>query len=300
MKILCIFNPKAGGGKANKQLDKLRSLFIKYHIDADIKISQHKHHATEIIKEIELSAYEALIAAGGDGTFYDVVNGYMFHPRPYDLPLGIIPIGTGNSLSKDVSSQHTDLEHFVSIIANKHSIPMDLGKAVTGEKTLYFANILGFGLSTDVTLTAAKYKFFGNMAYTIGVLINTIKLKSYKLNMILDGKSYDLDNTFVTICNSKYAGSDYLMAPKASISDGKLDVIIVDKIGRIELLQTFSKIFDGSYIQNPHVQYIQASEMRFEAQNEKITSPDGELCGKLPVEITCDKHAIRLLVDENL
>ncbi len=297
MKILCIYNPQAGGGTAAKQLTYVQSLFDKYKIDYDLEMSQHPHHATEIIKDTNLSHYDALIAAGGDGTFYDVLNGYMQHPNRKSIPLGIIPVGTGNSLSRDVSKHIENLESFVRIIAGNNTIDLDIGKATTTDKEIYFANILGFGFSTDVTLTASKYKFFGKMAYHIGVLINTIRLKSYKLNMIVDGKQHKVDNTFVTISNSKYAGSGYLMAPKASISDGKLDVIIVDKIKRLELLQTFAKIFDGSYIQNKHVTYLQASKMRFEAENEKIVSPDGEICGSLPVDIECITGRVKLLAE---
>jgi YegS/Rv2252/BmrU family lipid kinase len=287
MLALCIYNPKAGGGKAGRQLDKVKNLFKKYKINVDIILSEYPHHASEILKNIkDLSKYDTLIAAGGDGTFFDVLNAYMKHKQNHSLNFGIIPIGTGNSLARDITNHINDFEFFFEIIANQKIKKFDIGKIQSNEKTIYFANMMGFGFTTDVTLTASKLKIFGSFAYTLGVLYNTIKLKTYPLKMIIDGKEYDLENTFITVSNSKYTGGNYLIAPKAIVDDGKIDIIIVNKMGRINLLKTFPKIFDGSYINSPFVDYVQAKNVRFESKDEKIFSPDGEICGKLPISIS--------------
>jgi YegS/Rv2252/BmrU family lipid kinase len=299
MKIVCIYNPKAGGGSAKKQLPKIKDLFNRYNIDAEIIFSKYPHNATEIIKELDLSKYEALVAAGGDGSFFDIVNGYMKHRNGIEIPLGIIPVGTGNSLSRDITDNLDDFENFIKIIAQKNTKKFDIGRVDTKSKTFYFANMMGFGFTTDVTLTASKLKMFGSFAYTLGVLYNTIKLKTYPLKMTIDDKEYDLENTFITVSNSKYTGGNYLIAPKAVVDDGKIDVIIVNKIGRINLLKTFPKIFDGSYINSPFVDYIQAEKVKFEAIHEKIVSPDGEICGELPIKIETISKAINILIDKD-
>ena len=299
MKILCIYNPKAGGGSAQKQLPKIKELFTKHHINAEIILTKYPHNATEIIENLDLSKYDALVAAGGDGSFFDVVNGYMKYGKNVDIPLGIIPVGTGNSLSRDITNNLDRIENFIKIIAQNHTKQFDLGKVTNKNKTFYFANMMGFGFTTDVTLTASKLKIFGSFAYTLGVLFNTIKLKTYPLKMTINNQVHELDNTFITVSNSKYTGGNYLIAPKAIVDDGKIDVIIVNKISRIELLKTFPKIFDGSYIRSPHVDYIQTNKVKFEAVHEKIVSPDGEICGELPIEIETIPKAIKILVDKD-
>ncbi|MCF6241308.1 MAG: hypothetical protein L3J74_08190, partial [Bacteroidales bacterium] len=91
---------------------------------------------------------------------------------------------------------------------------------------------------------------------------------------------------------------DYLIAPKAEINDGKLDLIIVNKLSRLNLLKTFPKTFNGTHIETPFVQYIQASNIRFEINKQMQLSPDGELCCKLPAEIFCEPEAVSIFAGQ--
>jgi diacylglycerol kinase (ATP) len=104
----------------------------------------------------------------------------------------------------------------------------------------------------------------------------------------------NMDNVFVIISNSKYTGGDYLIAPRAKIDDGKLDLIILNKLSRINLLKTFPKIFDGSHVDTQFVDYIQAKTIKLETNVPKILSPDGEVCGEFPAEVSCISGAIDL------
>jgi len=298
LKALCIYNPNAGSGKAGKQLPLIKELLQKYQIDTEFRFTQYAHHGTKLVQETDLSAYDALIIAGGDGSFFDVLNAYMH--KPVKIPIGIIPVGTGNSLSKDISKRHDNLENFVKIIAEGHQKYFDVGKVSTNDKTFYFGNMTGFGFTTDVTLTGIKFKFLGDFAYTLGVILNTIKLKTYPLQMLIEGQTYNLQNTFVTVSNSRYAGGKMMVAPKAEIDDGLLDIVVVNKVSRLQLLKTFPKIFDGSYVQSEFVNYYQAPEVAFTTNHQKIVSPDGEIMGTLPVKISILPKAIKIFVDKSI
>jgi YegS/Rv2252/BmrU family lipid kinase len=298
LKALCIYNPQAGNGKAAKQLDYVKSLFDKYDIQADIKLTEYPHHGKKLIEESDLSQYDALLVAGGDGSFFDTVNAYM--KQSHQIPVGLIPVGTGNSLSKDINLNIKNLESYVETIHIGQIKHFDLGEVQTNNHQFYFANMMGFGFTTDVTLTGIKYKFLGDFAYTLGVLLNVLRLKSYPLKMVLNNQTYDLDNTYVTVSISKYAGGTMKVAPQAVVNDGLMDVVVVNKVSRFKLLKTFPKIFNGSYIKSPFVYYYQTDQIQFSSKHQKIVSPDGEIMGELPVAIKIKSKALPIFVSKEL
>jgi len=294
MKILCIYNPQAGGGNSKNYLEEIKQLFIKHSIDAEIVFTEHPRHSIEIVENANLLEYQGLVIAGGDGSFFNMLNGYMKKPDSERIPLGILPVGTGNSLSRDILGEEGIIEDFVKLIKDGKTKSFDIAEVKSEKETFYYANMMGFGFINDVIETAAKFKMFKKFAYTIGVLYNTIKLNTFDLKMTVDGEELNLDNVFVVISNSKYTGGNYLIAPKAKLNDGKLDLIILNRLSRINLLQTFPKIFDGSHLNSKFVGYMQAKTIKLEAKIPKSLSPDGEIYGDFPVEISCISGAVEI------
>ena len=240
MKIICIYNPQAGGGKSRKHIGEIKALFNEFSIDADIIFTEHANHSAEIVAEADLNNYSGLVVAGGDGTFFNVLNAYM--KKEDKIPLGILPVGTGNSLSRDILEPDSKLRDFVNLIKEGKTKRMDIAEVVSNDKTFYFANMMGFGFITDVSATAAKLKMFKEFSYTLGVLYNTIRLNTFDLTITIDGKEETWDNVFVIVSSSKYTGGNYLIAPRAEIDDGKLDLIILNRLSRLNLLKIFPKI----------------------------------------------------------
>jgi len=293
-KYLCIYNPQAGGGKSKSYLSEIQSLFNKYKLDVDIVFTEYPRHSHKIIKETDLSGYEGILVAGGDGSFYNVLNGYMALENAPKISFGILPVGSGNSLSRDLIDGAAPIEEFVKLIKVGNTRAFDIAQVKMENETFYYANMMGFGFITDVNGTASKLKALKAQAYTLGVLYQTIKLNTFDLKITVDGEVMNMDNVFVIISNSKYTGGDYLIAPRAKIDDGKLDLIILNKLSRLNLLKTFPKIFDGSHVDTPFVDYIQAKTIKLETNVPKILSPDGEVYGKFPAEVTCIPKAIDL------
>ena len=293
-KYLCIYNPQAGGGKSKNYLEEIKSLFVKYELEVDIIFTEYPRHSHKIIKEADLSLYAGILIAGGDGSFYNVLNGYMALTNPPKLPFGILPVGSGNSLSRDLIDGGASIEEFIKLIKEGNTKAFDIAQVKMEKETFYYANMMGFGFITDVNGTASKLKALKAHAYTLGVLYQTIKLNTFDLKMTVDGEVMNMDNVFVIISNSKYTGGDYLIAPRAKIDDGKLDLIILNRLSRVNLLKTFPKIFDGSHVDTPFVDYIQAKTIKLETNVPKILSPDGEVCGEFPAEVSCMPGAIDL------
>ena len=297
MKTLVIYNKKAGGGKAALHIKEIKAAFIKYKIDVEIKFTEYVEHAIKLIREINLEKYTSIITVGGDGTFYESLNGYFQNKNKTDINFGVLPIGTGNSLSRDIYNEEYTLDEYVNIISKSKTKPFDIAKLNTENKEIYFANTLGFGFTSDVVVTASKFKLFGKFAYTIGVLFRTLLLSTYKMKLTADDKTFEMQNVLVAISNSRFTGGDYLMAPNAKIDDGKLDIIILNKLSRINLLKTFTKIFSGEHVNTKFVETMQAKKITIETSKQKILSPDGELFGKTPFSVECIKGAINIITD---
>ncbi len=102
MNALVIFNKKAGGGKASGYVEEIKDLFLKNSVNANMKFTEYQEHAIKLVAEANLSDIDAIITVGGDGTFHECLNGYFQNENKRDIPLGILPFGTGNSLTRDI------------------------------------------------------------------------------------------------------------------------------------------------------------------------------------------------------
>ncbi|RLC55764.1 MAG: hypothetical protein DRH89_07015 [Candidatus Cloacimonadota bacterium] len=294
MKILLVYNPFAGHGRAKKILPEVEAEFTKHNIEFDLQLTDYPEHATEIIKEAKFKTYDAIIAAGGDGTLFEVINGYYMNSARKKPPLGILPIGTGNAVARDLELHVSKWKEAIEIIAQMKPRKVDVGKFTSHGQSYYFLNILGLGFVADVTKTAKGLKALGNISYSLGVLYQMLKLKSFKLKIELDGKLLERDNTFVEVSNTTYT-SNFYMAPKAKIDDGLLDITLLNKLSRIGLLKAFPKVFTGEHVNLPVVETFTAKHIKITTDPPKVLTPDGELIGITPVEIECLHHGIEVL-----
>jgi len=293
LKILLIYNPYAGHKRAGKLLPEVKAEFTKYGIDFDLCLTDYPGHGVEIVANADFTNYEGLVAAGGDGTIFEVINGYYKNKSTRRLPLAILPVGTGNAFARDLNLHVDRWKVAIKIISEDRTKGVDVGYFKTHDQEYYFLNILGVGFVADVTQTAHKLKIFGNISYTIGVLYRTIFLKPDKMKIYLDDHLIEASCTFIEVSNTRYT-SNFLMAPNAKIDDGLFDLTNAKQFGRLKLLQSFPKIFTGEHIHLEEVQTFQAKKIKIECETTKVLTPDGELVGITPVEIKCLPRAIEV------
>ncbi len=271
---------------------------VKYAESSGLKITVHqtsgRGDGLRFLSQVNLSSYDGIIAVGGDGTLFETVNGWFLNASEKKPPIGILPVGTGNSVSIDLGLPAFDYKTALDIIRQGKTQKTDVGKFESENQTRYFINILGLGFITDVGLTAAKYKKFGRNAYTLAVLEELLTLKGIPLRLTIDGKKLDRSCIFVEVSNSRYTGADFMMAPGAVLNDGLLDITILNKVGRLRLLQYFPSLFKGKHILKPEVETIQARKITIESEIPKLLAPDGEHLGTTPVSIECLPQAVEL------
>lgn len=293
MKVLLVYNAYAGHGRAGKMLPQVEAALVEQGIEFDLQLTSYPGHGIEIVRGADLGQFDGLLAAGGDGTLFEVINGYYQNPSERKIPIGILPVGTGNAFARDLELTNENWKEAIKIIAARKTRKLDVGKYHTHGQDYYYLNILGLGFVADVTEIAHKLKLFGNFSYTLGVLYRTLFLSSDLLSLEIDGQKMERDCTFVEISNTRYT-ANFLMAPNARIDDGLLDVTLAKKLGRRRLLQSFPKIFTGEHIFMPEIETYQAKSIKIYSEKPKVLSPDGELIGITPVEIECLEKAVEV------
>jgi len=294
MKILLVYNNFAGNGRAKRLLPQVEGLLNKYNIEFDLALTDYPEHGIEIVGNADFSQYDGIVAAGGDGTLFEVINGYFKNSSEKGIPIGVLPVGTGNAFAHDLELDNTQIEDAIEIISKQKLRKVDVGKFVTHGQDYYFLNIIGAGFVVDANKTAQHFKFLGDFSYQIGVLYRILVLKFTKLKLEIDGKKIETKSTFIEISNTRYTGGDFLMAPTAKIDDGLLDVTLVKKISRLRLLKGLVKIKTGEHIHLDEIDTFKAKHIKIESEKPLVLTPDGELLGITPVEITCLKHAIEV------
>lgn len=291
--MLLVANPRAGHGKAGHRLVDFQNLCSSRGIKLATRLTGRCGHATEIVAAEDLDSFNGVIAWGGDGTVFEAVNGMFQNPAGPVVPLGVVPTGTGNSFARDLNLERGDLESALDPIAAGRTRRVDVGRFRTEDSEHYYLNILGLGFVSDVTATAARLKIFGNASYTMGVILRTLFLDTFHLELEIDGTSIEREATFLEISNSRYT-ADFLMAPRAQIDDGLLDITLLGKISRRRLLRLFPTVFRGEHTQYPEVETFTARSIRVITGQPKVLSPDGELVGTSPTEVTCLHEALEV------
>ena len=298
-KLLLIFNPNAGSGRAKNYLALIEAYFNTKEVDCQITHTTHTGHAQSLLESTDLSQFSGVIAAGGDGTLFEVVNGLMSHKAEDRVPMGVIPVGTGNAFARELGLLPTDWQAGIDIICKQQIQAIDLGHAQMKNGAFYFINITGMGFVVDAGRTTMKIKQLGKSAYTLATLWETAKLKKHPIKLTLTDENdqvevIDEDLVFVEVANSRYTGTSFLIAPEAKINDGLLDVIILKKISRLKILRLFPTIYSGKHINYKEVECRQVKAITIETQHPMPLMPDGEFIGETPVTVSCIKHALNL------
>ena len=292
MTIALIANPCAGGGKGARIIPWVEDTLRGSGIDYRIFITQHHGHAMEIAGRLAGAPYDGFVSVGGDGTNFHLLNGLLKNSAPPSLPpIGIVPVGSGNSFALDLGIRSS--EAGLRALIRGRTRPVDVCCFSQNGEPWYFVNLTGFGFVTDVAATAHQLKRWGDFSYVLGVVYRLMGLHFHHLQLTLDGRRIGGDNCFVEFCNSRYTGGRMLMAPQARIDDGWFDVVVVGPLSRLSLVTTFPKIFKGTHGENPAVRIYRARTAEVFTDPPKTLLPDGEIFGSTPTRITIHPQRVR-------
>ena len=292
MNISLIVNPNAGKKRGLDAAGLASSLLHETGIGVETFISQKPGGTLEIAKDIDLDETDGVLAVGGDGTLFEIINGLLSQRGSLDIPIGQIPVGTGNSFIKDLGI--ATVEESVQHVIRGSSREIDLGLFTSGDESWYFVNLLGAGFVSDVAYKAKQFKAFGALGYVAGVMEALKNLRAVPSKITIDGTTFSRNMQFIEICNSRYTGGAMMMAPGAAIDDGLLDIVLLNRITRRRLLYLFPSLFKGTHVDAEEVEVIQGKRITVETEIPLPLTPDGETFGTTPISVEVVPKKIRM------
>jgi YegS/Rv2252/BmrU family lipid kinase len=295
LKPLLIYNPIADHGKAEKILPNVQEIFKTHQFEYDLMLTEYPGHALELAKQQTESGRSLIIAAGGDGTMNEVINGLMrAETNGLHKPiLGVLPVGRGNDFAfgMDITK---DLDKAIQAVVAGKTKKIDIGIVTGGDypQGRYFGNGVGLGFDTVVGFEAAKVKWVhGAASYLIG-LVRTIFLyhTAPTYEIILDGETITQPSLLVSIMNGKRMGGSFHMAPKGDPGDGLFNLCMASHVPQFKILPLATKFISGTQEGHPAIRMPQSSKVIVHAITGSIPAhADGEticVAGKeLTVEI---------------
>ena len=295
MKFILTVNPHGGTKKGPQILKKVKPIFEASGTDLFIIETTFAGHAKELANQLDLTEYDGFIGIGGDGTLHEIINGMLSRPDGKKIPIGIIPGGSGNSYMHDLKLTNP-LKAAKAIIQGNTKF-LDTAQVEVNHVIKYANNMIGWGLVTDVGNKAEHFRWMGTNRYTILSVMEVFRHKSRSAALIMDDKKIEDEFTFIIACNSMHVGKGMKMAPKARLDDGLIDLIVIRAgASRTRLLQVLPKLFDGSHINEPEVEYIQTSKFSLIPETDEILNIDGEIMGSTPIKVKMIPNAFEMFV----
>ena len=286
---LAIVNPAAGGGRLRKLLGPAVERLRSSGVAVEVAETKSAGDATRIAREAYRTGQRRFIAAGGDGTSYEVVNGLFPEALEGERPtLGFLPLGTGNSFLRDFSERGA--EHAIESLIAEKSQRCDVLRLRHRAGVLHYINLLSLGFPADVaTLRARRFSAHGELGYIISIFLGLARLDRRPFPVRVD-KETEFDRRrclFLTFNNSKFTGGTMMIAPKAEVNSGMIEYVRWGPIGRLGLIRNLPTLYDGTHITHPLAERKAVKHVEFELDAPVDVMVDGEVltlhCEKVDV-----------------
>ena len=287
-RLALIVKPVAGGGRPARALPAVQAALRDFGLEQRFEYTKSLAHARELAVEAA-AAGEVAVAFGGDGLI-GAVAGALKHT---DGVVGVLPGGRGNDLCRALGIA-TKPVTACSVLASGVVRPLDLGEA--GGRT--FAGIASCGFDSVVNRIANETTVVrGSPVYAYALLRALPGWKPVEFEVTIDGGSPRRFTGYsVAAANSKQFGGGMRLAPEASLTDGLLDVVIIEDMSKLRFLRLAPTVFSGRHLRYRAVAVVRGREVRIESAQPFTLYADGEAIAELPVTIRVLPAAVRMIV----
>ncbi|MER7614860.1 diacylglycerol kinase [Nonomuraea wenchangensis] len=294
--LAVLVNPAARGGRALRQLEPVARRLRAGGAELSVIVGSDAADALERACTAVAERPDALVAFGGDGLVHLAVQAVA----GTDVPLGIIPAGTGNDIADALGVPCKDPMAAARVVLRMKSRLVDAACVRAGRAEELFAGVLCCGFDSRVNERANRLTWpAGSARYVVAMVEELRSFRPVPFRLVLDDDEViEREAMLVAVANTRSYGGGMRVCPDALPDDGLLDVLTVGALPKSEFLRVFPSVYRGTHLGHPAVSVRRARKVRLEAAapDGLVAYADGERVGPVPVECEVRPGALRVLV----
>jgi diacylglycerol kinase (ATP) len=301
-KLTVIVNPHAGRRRVEREIPELERNLRSKRLDYVLLRTEGPGDATRFAREALEGGGRFVVAAGGDGTVNEVVNGMLDaegKPVGEDPVLGVVAAGSGSDFVRTFGLPG-DATRACSHLTGDNTYPLDVGKITYaapggGTETRYFVNVAEAGLGAAVAARADRMSpRLGQAKYFVGFWLTLPRFKLADVRVRADRKTYEGPAYMIVVGNGQYYGGGMKVSPRSYPGDGVLDGVVF-KGPKSDAFTMIPKIYRGEHVPHPHIEELRVkSELVVEADRPLPIEADGEVLGNTPATFAVIPHPIKM------
>lgn len=283
-------NPTAGRGRGARLAEPVRDHLKTAGIDVRLEYSRGPEHATELAAKAVSDGVDGLVVVGGDGMVHLVAQAMVGS----EVPLGVVPAGTGNDFCRAMGIPRRDPIAATDIVIADQVRTLDAGRA-SGR---YFTTVLCSGFDARVAERTRTMRWpRGRTRYDVALLAELRQLRPVRYTLELDGEPWETEAILVAAGNTRSYGGGLRMCEGADPTDGLLEIAVIAPMSLPELARLFPKLSKGTHVGHPVVQMRRAKRISIAAPGE-LAYADGERVSALPATVEAVPNAVRVFLPE--
>jgi diacylglycerol kinase (ATP) len=277
-RIALLVNPTSGKGRGARLLEPVAERLRSSGVDVDVVTGRDADEAFDRVRNRVAAGVDGVVAVGGDG----LVNIALQVVAGTDVPLGVVPAGTGNDIARALGLSLADPVAAVDLVVRGATRAVDLGRA----NGRWFAGVLGSGFDSMVNERANRMSWpSGRSRYNLAILAELRTFRPVPYELVLDGETWTTEAMLVAVGNGSSYGGGMRVCPDARLDDGLLDITVLGPISKPEFLRVFPTVYKGTHVRHPAVTVRRARQVSLTSSGVTAYA-DGERVSVLPV--TCD------------
>lgn len=288
-----IINPTSGSGKGAALgvafTSGLKALGLDWVDLSGDSLEAALAHGKEAIFAGKLSG---LVVLGGDGMVHLGVN----LCAETNVPLMVVGAGTGNDSARNLGMPIHDVPASLEYLSrNVNSVrSVDVARVTSNEGTRYLFGSVSAGFDAIVNSRANRLRWpKGPAKYAVSLFLELPRFRPINYRVVVDGASREFEGMLIAVANGPAYGGGMQIAPHASITDGALDLFIVHKVSRFELVKLFPKVYSGGHVTHPAVEFVKAKKVELIADSIPAYA-DGEYVGTTPLSVEVLPGSLRV------